>query len=103
MTSPLPDSRVWFITGCSTGIGRALAERVLAHGDRCVVTARNVVQIAPIVAPYAGRGIALALDVTDPGERERAMKEAEARFGRVDVLVNNAGHGYNSAVEEGEE
>ena len=95
--------RVWLITGCSSGLGRALATRVLAHGDRCVVTARNLAQIEAIVAPYPDRAIAVALDVTDPAARENAVHIAEARFGRVDVLVNNAGHGYNAAIEEGEE
>lgn len=103
MASKLPASPVWFITGCSAGFGRALAERVLAHGHRCVVTARNVAQVEPIAAPYRDTALAAALDVTDATARERAVRAAETRFGRIDVLVNNAGWGYNSAVEEGEE
>ncbi len=103
MASKLPASPVWLITGCSAGFGRALAERVLAHGHRCVVTARNVAQVEGIAAPYGDKALAVALDVTDAAARERAVSEAEARFGRIDILVNNAGWGYNSAVEEGED
>jgi len=102
-TPPPAKDRVWLITGCSAGFGRALAERVLAHGNRCVVTARNVSQVEAIAAPYPGRALAVALDVTDGSIRERAIAAAEAKFGRIDVLVNNAGWGYNSAIEEGEE
>ena len=96
-------SLVWFITGCSTGLGRALAERVLEHGHRCAVTARKASQIEDIVARFPDRGLALALDVTDDGQVDRALAEASATFGRIDVLVNNAGWGYNSAIEEGED
>jgi len=103
MASKLPSSPVWFITGCSAGFGRALAERVLAHGHRCVVTARNVAQVESLAAPYPDTALAAALDVTDPAARERAVRAAEDRFGRIDILVNNAGWGYNSAIEEGEE
>jgi NAD(P)-dependent dehydrogenase (short-subunit alcohol dehydrogenase family) len=94
---------VWFITGCSTGIGRALAERVLERGYRCVVTARSLAQVEPIAAAHPQRALALALDVTDPAQREAAVAEAEAHFGGIDVLVNNAGSGYNVAVEEANE
>ena len=94
---------VWFITGCSTGIGRALAERVLQRGYRCVVTARNLAQVEPIAAAHPQRALALALDVTDPVQREEAVAKAEAHFGAIDVLVNNAGSGYNAAVEEANE
>ena len=103
MASKLPDSPVWLITGCSTGFGRALAERVLARGHRCVVTARNPAQVEAIAAPYPDRALVAALDVTDAASRERAVAAAKARFGRIDILVNNAGHGYNAAIEEGEE
>jgi NAD(P)-dependent dehydrogenase (short-subunit alcohol dehydrogenase family) len=97
------DTPVWFITGCSSGLGRALAERVLAHGHRCVATARTVSQVEDIVARHPDRGLAVALDVTDAAAREGAVSAAEARFGRIDVLVNNAGSGYNAGIEEGEE
>src|SRR5450631_816353 len=94
---------VWFITGCSSGFGRALAERVLLHGHRCVVTARNAGQIADIVAAHPKAALALALDVTDERQRRDAIARAEDAFGRIDVLVNNAGHGYSAAIEEGDE
>ncbi|MFF0629457.1 oxidoreductase [Streptomyces sp. NPDC004296] len=96
-------SPVWFITGCSTGLGRALATAVLAHGHRAVVTARDPEQVADIVADHAGRALALALDVTDPQQVRAAVGRAEATFGRIDVLVNNAGYGYLAAIEEGED
>src|SRR5262245_6694894 len=94
---------VWLITGCSTGFGRALAERVLERGHKCVVTARKVAQVEDIVAAHKGRGIAVALDVTDNKQAEQALAAANKAFGPIDVLVNNAGWGYNSAVEEGED
>jgi 3-oxoacyl-[acyl-carrier protein] reductase len=90
-TPPPANDRIWFITGCSAGFGRALAERVLAHGRRCVVTARNAAQVESIAASYPERALAVALDVTDPAAREHAIAAAEASFGRIDVLVNNAG------------
>ena len=92
---------VWFITGCSRGLGRALAERVLQRGYRAVVTARNPAQIKDIVDPYANTSLALALDVTNLGHVEKAVARAEKTFGGIDVLVNNAGYGYYAALEEG--
>ena len=94
---------VWFITGCSTGLGRALAERVLEQGHRCVVTARDVAQVKPIAARWPRLSLAVALDVTDPSQIETAVKEARRAFGRIDVLVNNAGYGYLAAIEEGDD
>ena len=93
----------WLITGCSSGLGRALAMRVLEHGHRAVVTARNVASIADIVAPWPHSSLALALDVTDPAQVARGVAASCERFGRVDVLVNNAGYGYLAAVEVGED
>ncbi len=103
MPSSADNTPVWFITGCSTGLGRALAERVLAHGHRCVVTARDVSQIEAVAAPYPDRALAIGLDVTDGAQADRALAQAEKKFGRIDVLVNNAGWGYNVAIEEGED
>jgi NAD(P)-dependent dehydrogenase (short-subunit alcohol dehydrogenase family) len=95
--------RTWLITGCSSGLGRALAERVLEHGDRCALTARDVSRIADIAAPFGKAALPLALDVRNADERERAVRDTEAALGGIDVLVNNAGHGYSAAIEEGED
>jgi NAD(P)-dependent dehydrogenase (short-subunit alcohol dehydrogenase family) len=94
---------VWFVTGCSTGIGRELAKEVLRRGHACVVTARDRSRIDELVLSYSTTGLALPLDVSKPAEIERAVSTAESRFGRIDVLVNNAGYGYLAAVEEGED
>ena len=93
----------WLITGCSTGLGRSLAEAVLERGHQALVTARDPATVADLVAAHPERGLALALDVTDPAQVGAAVQQAEERFGGVDVLVNNAGYGYRAAVEEGEE
>src|SRR6185369_9850497 len=82
---------------------RALAECVIARGYRCIATARNEADVAPLVAAHPANARAIALDVTDAGARERAVAVAHDAFGSIDVLVNNAGFGYNAAVEEGEE
>ncbi|GAA2380598.1 oxidoreductase [Streptomyces coeruleofuscus] len=94
---------VWFITGCSTGLGRALAATLLERGHRAAVTARDPRTIAGLAADHGDRALALALDVTDPAQVAEAVERAEAQFGRIDVLVNNAGYGYLAAVEEGED
>ncbi|GAA0449538.1 MULTISPECIES: oxidoreductase [Sphingomonas] len=98
-----PSSPVWFITGCSTGFGRELATRVLERGWGAVVTARNRDSVADLVEGREDRALALALDVTDQAQITRAVAAAEDKFGRIDVLVNNAGYGYQSSIEEGEE
>ncbi|GAA0945600.1 oxidoreductase [Pseudonocardia zijingensis] len=100
---PLDPSPVWFITGCSTGLGRALAGHVLDRGHRAAVTARDPRSVADLVAAHDDRAIALPLDVTDPGQVATAVTRAEEAFGRIDILVNNAGYGYLAAVEEGED
>jgi NAD(P)-dependent dehydrogenase (short-subunit alcohol dehydrogenase family) len=91
----------WLITGCSTGLGRALAEAVIAAGHNAVVTARDATRVADL-GP-AERVLPVALDVTDPAQVAAAVRQADERFGGVDVLVNNAGYGYRAAVEEGED
>ncbi len=92
---------VWFITGCSTGFGRDLAKHVLECGHRVVVTARKPETLAEFAA--SERALILKLDVTDASQIEAAVKAAHTRFGRIDVLANNAGIGYFAAVEESEE
>jgi NAD(P)-dependent dehydrogenase (short-subunit alcohol dehydrogenase family) len=94
---------VWFITGCSTGLGRALAELIVQRGWRVVVTARDKSAIADIERSAPDRVLALSLDVTRPADIDAAVAAMRERFGRIDVLVNNAGYGYQSTVEEGEE
>jgi NAD(P)-dependent dehydrogenase (short-subunit alcohol dehydrogenase family) len=93
----------WLITGCSAGLGRHLAQAVLEHGWNAVVTARNPATVQDIAASYPNTALALALDVTNRTQVTQAVRQAEAHFGGVDVLVNNAGHGYRAAVEEGDE
>ncbi|MBT2596678.1 oxidoreductase [Arthrobacter sp. ISL-72] len=93
----------WLITGCSTGLGRALAQTVLAHGHNAVVTARNVAAVEDIAAAFPGTALALPLDVTDKDQITAAVDKARARFGGIDVLVNNAGYGYRAAVEEADD
>jgi NAD(P)-dependent dehydrogenase (short-subunit alcohol dehydrogenase family) len=92
----------WLITGCSTGLGHALAEAVLAAGDNVVVTARDVASVADL-ADSAGSALALSLDVTDNARIASVVAAATDRFGAIDVLVNNAGYGYRAAVEEGDD
>ena len=103
MASDKDNSRVWFITGSSTGFGRVLADILLKRGERVAVTARNPDQIQDLVSGYKNTGLALTLDVTKPEQVAAAVADAEKIFGRIDVLVNNAGYGYLAAVEEGEE
>lgn len=89
-------SRVWFITGASTGFGRVLAEAVLARGERVVATARNVESVKDL----ADRAFVARLDVTEPESIRSAVDAALAEYGQIDVLVNNAGHGLIGALEE---
>nr|WP_295838650.1 oxidoreductase [uncultured Azospirillum sp.] len=97
------DTPVWFITGCSTGFGRELARLVLEKGWRVAATARDPRKLDDLLASHGERGRAIALDVTDQAQVARAVREAEEAFGRLDVVVNNAGYGYLSAIEEGED
>jgi NAD(P)-dependent dehydrogenase (short-subunit alcohol dehydrogenase family) len=92
--------QTWLITGCSTGFGRALAQHVVALGHNVVVTARNPAQIADIATGHAERTLVLKLDVTREADITEVVQAVEARFGRIDVLVNNAGVGYFGAFEE---
>jgi NAD(P)-dependent dehydrogenase (short-subunit alcohol dehydrogenase family) len=93
----------WLITGCSSGLGRALAEAVVDAGHNAVVTARNVTSLVDLSDAAPERVLALTLDVTKPDQVASAVQQAEQRFGSVEVLVNNAGYGYRAAVEEGDD
>jgi NAD(P)-dependent dehydrogenase (short-subunit alcohol dehydrogenase family) len=92
----------WLITGCSSGLGRALAQEAIRAGHNVVATARDRDRVADL-ADGNDRVRALALDVTVPDQVSAAVRAAEEAFGSVDVLVNNAGYGYRAAVEEGDE
>ncbi|AIR85838.1 oxidoreductase [Pantoea rwandensis] len=93
---------VWFISGCSTGFGRELAQQTIARGFHTVVTARDLAKVQDLVAGH-DNALAVALDVTDAQSIVQAVQAALDKFGKVDVLVNNAGYGYQSSVEEGDE
>jgi NAD(P)-dependent dehydrogenase (short-subunit alcohol dehydrogenase family) len=93
----------WLITGCSTGIGRAIAVAALDAGHSVLVTARRPEAVRDLVDAYPGLAVAAALDVTDQAQIVDAVAQAHATFGGLDVLVNNAGYGYLSAVEEGDD
>lgn len=93
----------WLITGCSTGLGRALAEAALERGESAVVTARDAASVEDLARSHPGTALAVPLDVTDEAQRRAVVAAARERFGGVDVLVNNAGHSYRAAVEEGDE
>ncbi|OBF66656.1 short-chain dehydrogenase/reductase [Mycobacterium sp. 852002-51971_SCH5477799-a] len=93
----------WLITGCSTGFGREIARAALQAGHNVVVTARRPEAVRDIAAEFGDRALPLALDVTDAAQIAAAVSAADAAFGGIDVLVNNAGHGYLSSVEEGED
>jgi len=97
----MSDKKVWLISGCSTGIGRELVRAVLHRGESVVATARDIATLEEFSSD-AGCLIA-ALDVNNPAQVRQAVAVAEERFGRIDVLVNNAGYGYLAALEEGED
>ncbi len=93
-------NKVWFITGTSKGFGRVWAEAALARGDRVAATARDVKTLGPLVDRYGDRVAALTLDITDKSAVDKAIATAQARFGRLDVVINNAGYGLFGAIEE---
>ena len=101
MDAPAPP--VWFITGCSSGFGHELSKLVLSRGWRAVVTARDKTRVADLARGAEDRALTLDLDVTDSAQITAAVQAAQARFGRIDVLVNNAGYGYQAAIEEGDD
>jgi NAD(P)-dependent dehydrogenase (short-subunit alcohol dehydrogenase family) len=96
-------SKVWFVTGSSRGFGRELVRAALAAGDEVAATARRPEQLADLVETYGGRVLPLALDVTDSEQVTSAVAQARERFGRVDVVVNNAGYANVAPVETGDD
>lgn len=93
----------WLITGCSTGFGREIARAALQAGHSVVVTARRAEAVQDLAEQFGDQALPVALDVTDADQVAAAVASADKAFGGIDVLVNNAGHGYLSAVEEGED
>ena len=95
-----PGQKVWLITGCSSGFGRALAEKVLESGAIVAATARTVAALDDLAARFAGTCLPMELDVTDGKQGEEVVQAVVAKTGRLDVLVNNAGYGLIGALEE---
>ncbi|MDT5010885.1 MAG: hypothetical protein QOH57_2502 [Mycobacterium sp.] len=93
----------WLITGCSTGIGREIARAALDAGHHVAVTARRIETVSDFADEFGDHALVLALDVTDAEQISSAVRATEDAFGGIDVLVNNAGNGYLSAIEEGED
>jgi NAD(P)-dependent dehydrogenase (short-subunit alcohol dehydrogenase family) len=93
-------SKVWLVTGAARGLGRLISEAVLAAGDRLVAGARDPERLADLVERYGDRIRPVALDVTDEAAAQRAVDHALNAFGRIDVLVNNAGYGHTAPFEQ---
>src|SRR5262245_2537525 len=96
----MSQSKVWFITGASRGFGRIWAEAALKRGDRVAPTARDLKSLSPLAAEYRDSVLPLQLDVTDHDAVATAVDQAYGRFGRLDVVVSNAGYGLLGALEE---
>jgi NAD(P)-dependent dehydrogenase (short-subunit alcohol dehydrogenase family) len=99
----MENKKVWIITGCSTGFGRELSLELLSQGSAVAVTARNTDDIQDIVGAYPDQSLALQLDVTNEEHIKPAVDAVMKRFGRIDVLVNNAGIGYFGSIEESDD
>lgn len=93
---------IWLITGCSSGLGRGIAEAALKHGEYVAVTARKPETLQELTEKYPERALTLRLDLNDCESMRQAVEDTCRQFGGIDVLVNNAGHGYRAAVEESE-
>ncbi|CAM3964181.1 oxidoreductase [Saccharibacillus endophyticus] len=96
----MSQKKVWFITGCSTGFGRELANKLIQQQYPVVITARNPESLSELAQGREDQVLALKLDVTDKQQIQKAVSAAQEKFGRIDVLVNNAGIGYFASVEE---
>ena len=97
------NSKVWFITGASRGFGRIWAEAALERGDKVAATARKVKDVADLSERFGDAVLPLALDVTDAEQVKQAVPQAHTHFGRLDVVVNNAGYSLMGTIEEGSE
>jgi len=95
--------KVWFITGASRGFGRIWAEDALKRGDKVVATARSLADVAPLAAQFGDSVLPLALDVTNRGQVADVVAKAHAHFGRLDIVMNNAGYALIGAIEEANE
>src|ERR1700712_758764 len=93
-------SKVWFITGASRGFGRVWADAALKRGDKVAATARNLASIADLKDIYGENVLTLELDVTRPGQAKSAVEQAHAHFGRLDIVLNNAGYSLVGTIEE---
>ena len=93
--------KTWLITGCSSGIGRGIAKAVLESGNQAIVSARKIEKVQDLVNLYPDTALAVELDVCKQQSIQKAVQLGTEKFGQIDVLVNNAGYGYRSAVEEG--
>ena len=96
----MSSSKVWFITGAARGFGRIWAEAALKRGDKVVATVRNVSELDEVVKSYGDAVLVLSLDVTDRDAAFKAVNQGAAHFGRLDVILSNAGYGYFGAIEE---
>jgi NAD(P)-dependent dehydrogenase (short-subunit alcohol dehydrogenase family) len=96
----MTSSRTWLVTGCSSGFGRALAENILASGDNLLATVRNPAALSDLVSQYPDACRVFTLDMTRPDQIAQAIPEAAKAFGRIDVVVSNAGYGLVGALEE---
>jgi NAD(P)-dependent dehydrogenase (short-subunit alcohol dehydrogenase family) len=94
------EKRIWLITGISSGLGKALAQAVIEHGDFVIGTFRKQSQTDSFNGKYKDQALALTLDITNTGDIENAIETIKRNFGKIDVLVNNAGYGFAGAIEE---
>ncbi len=92
----------WFITGCSSGLGKGIAKAALAAGEKVVMTSRDTTKLESLVNEYPKTAFAVSMNLNDVDSMDRALKKAMEHFGDIDILVNNAGHGYRATVEESE-
>ncbi|HTU31856.1 MAG TPA: SDR family NAD(P)-dependent oxidoreductase, partial [Solirubrobacteraceae bacterium] len=93
-------NRIWFITGASRGLGRSFAQAALRAGDRVAATARNTSSLDDLATEHGDALLSVELDVTDRDACFAAVQSAAEHFGRLDVVVNNAGYGMSGAIEE---